>query len=129
MMAHFEEIVGEREGISNADLCCTLLTEGSGKNKRSLLCEDGRGLNDDTDDSDGDDNDHNGNTEVEEGANYDDNKKSRRSDRSREDSPRSVPLDPRHVTSEGVASLIKENESLTSTAIHQLIQLLSKYLV
>ena len=57
----------ERENIRNGDLYCKLLTEGNGKNKRTVIREDARGLNDD---------DNNNNKEVEEGAKYDDNKKS-----------------------------------------------------
>ena len=75
---------------------------------RTAVHQDARGLNDDDDKN---------NKEVEDGAKYDDSKKSRRSDGNRQESLGAVSPEPRQITSEWVASLIKENENLTSTEL------------
>jgi hypothetical protein len=59
---------------------------------RTIIHQDARGLNDDDDD--------NKNKEVEEGAKYDDSKKSIQSDGNREKSLGTVSPDPSQVTSE-----------------------------
>jgi hypothetical protein len=88
-------------------------------------------LSDDNNYDDDDDNNKNNNvklTEIARGTECDyDKMQSRQMNGNRVDSLKPVSPDHRHMTAEGVASLIEGNENLTSTEKEQLVQLLLKY--